>query len=359
MPQSDLCITPARKPRKRARTPSPREESRPPKRQRHFQQSHCSPSITVDSPQSAASAASIGQYYGLGDEDALGNLFASYPRSFTTVPHPHGSQVLHEPWWELRFDHEIYLSNDFLPALPRSQRVRNPIPGPETDPFASDSPPQSAPIPPSATGFEFKSALELAREIIGEGRTLTTELARSYERVRQWRERWGWSPLTSDAYESPPPYSPPRVLRLRPSTRSPEASSATPLASHSQYQQSQSPTPDPIPNPSIPGDPAPSAEVLFDTVNAFAKAHGFGIFDGTATHIKAGRSDIHSSATDSESLDLLKARGSGNVDPVSVVVGGWSLPRQRKRASGFCESTQTLNTASTRPQHRTISASFP
>lgn len=233
--------------------------------------------MTVDSPQSSVSAASIGQYYGLGDEDAIGNLFASYPRSFTTVPHPHGSQGLHEPWWELRFDHEISLSNDFLSALPRSQRVRIPIPGPETDPFASDSPPQSATSPRSATGAEFKSALTLAREVIGEGKILTTELARSYERVRQWRERWGWSPLTSDAYESPPPYSPPRVPRPRLSTQSPEASSTPQLARHSQPQQSSSPTPDPIPNPPIPGDPAPSAEVLFDTVNAFAKAHGFGI----------------------------------------------------------------------------------
>lgn len=254
------------------RTPSPREEPRPLKRRRHSRQSSCSPSTTVDSPQSAASAASIGQYYGLGDEDALGDLFASYPRSFTTAPHPRGSQGLHESWWELRFDHEIYLSNDFLSALPRSQRVRAPIPGPETDPFASDSPPHSASGTPPATGLGFKSALRLAREVIGEGKTLTTELARSYEPVRQWRERWGWSPLTSDAYESPPPYSPPRVRRLRPSTQSPEASDR-----HSQSQQSSSPTPDPIPNPSIPGDPAPSAEVLFDTVNAFAKAHGFGI----------------------------------------------------------------------------------
>ena len=228
--------------------------------------------MSVDSPQSTASAASIGQYYGLGDEDALGNLFASYPQPFTTSPHPRGSQGLHESWWELRFDHEIHLSNDFLSALPRSQRVRVPIPGPETDPFASDSPPRSASSLPPATGPGFKSALRLAREVIGEGKTLTTELARSYERVRQWRERWGWSPLTSDAYESPPPYSPPRVPRLRPSTQSPEASDR-----HSQSQQSSSPTPDPIPNPSIPGDPAPTAEALFDTVNAFAKAHGFGV----------------------------------------------------------------------------------
>ncbi|OAQ59514.1 Zn(2)-C6 fungal-type DNA-binding domain-containingprotein [Purpureocillium lilacinum] len=263
MPQSDLPTTSGRRSRKRARTPSPREEPqepRPLKRRRHSPQSDCSPSMTVGSPRSAASATSIGQYYGLGDEDALGNLFASYPRSFTTVPHPHGSQGLHEPWWELRFDHEMYLSNDFLSALPRSQRVGIAIPGLK--------PIRLRPTP---------RPLKLAREVIGEGKTLTTELARSYERVRQWRERWGWSPLTPYAYESPPPYSPPRVPRSRLSTQSPEASPTPQLAGHSPSQQSSSPTPDPIPNPLIPGDPAPSAEVLFDTLNAFAKAHGFGV----------------------------------------------------------------------------------
>ncbi len=70
-------------------------------------------------------------------------------------------------------------------------------------------------------------------------------------------------------------------------------------------------------------------------------------FDGTVTLIKAGKSDTHFSATDSGILELLKAQGSGNADPVSVVVGGWLLLRQGKRASGFCESTQNLNTAST------------
>ncbi|KAL3955855.1 hypothetical protein ACCO45_009874 [Purpureocillium lilacinum] len=88
MPQSDLCTTSRSKSRKRARTPNPREESRPKKRLHRSQHSDFSPSMTVDSPQSAASAASIGQHYGLGDEGALENLFATHPHSFTTVPHP-------------------------------------------------------------------------------------------------------------------------------------------------------------------------------------------------------------------------------------------------------------------------------
>ncbi|KAF5256396.1 hypothetical protein FOXYS1_13132 [Fusarium oxysporum] len=232
------------------------------------------PPLLTDRPQSATSTAtSIDQYYGDGDEDALGNLFASYPQAFSSFPQPHGSQGLHEPSWELRFDHEIHLSNNFPSGQTRSQRIRTPIPDPETDLPLSSSPPQSTQRPPIATRAEFESALKLVREVIGEEKRLTIELARSYERVRQWRERWGWSPLNSDAYESPPPYSPPRGR----SVQSPQASSPPPVVRSSPVEQSSSPTPDPIPNPPIPGDAAPSAEALFECVNTFAKGHGFGI----------------------------------------------------------------------------------
>ncbi|EWZ28288.1 hypothetical protein FOZG_17994 [Fusarium oxysporum Fo47] len=159
------------------------------------------------------------------------------------------------------------------PFRPRSQRVRIPVPGPETDLLLSASSPRSTQRPPTATRAEFESALKLVREVIGEKKRLTIELARSYERVHQWRERWGWSPLNSDAYESPPSYSPPRGLSIQ----SPQASSPPQAVGSSPFQQSSSPTPDPIPNPPIPGDAAPSAEVLFNWVNTFAKAHGFGI----------------------------------------------------------------------------------
>ncbi|KAJ3453182.1 hypothetical protein MRS44_018837 [Fusarium solani] len=245
--------------RRRTRRPSPSDQSRPRKRQRQSRQ--------------ASTATSIGQYYGIGDENTLGNLFASYPQTFSSFPRPHGSQGLHEPPWELRFDHEIHLSNNFPSGRTRSQRVRIPIPGPETDLLLSSSPPQSTQRLPTATRAEFESALKLVREVIGEEKRLTIELARSYERVRQWREIWGWSPLNTDAYESPPPYSPPRGLSIQ----SPQASSPPQAVRSSPFQQSSSPTPDPIPNPPIPGDAAPSAEVLFDWVNTFAKAHGFGV----------------------------------------------------------------------------------
>jgi hypothetical protein len=150
--------------RRRTRSPSPHDQLRPRKRQRRGRH-RFSPPLLVNRPLSASSiATSIGQYYGVGDEDGLGNLFASYPETFTTAPRPHGSRGLHEPPWELRFDHEVHLSNDFPSGGRQSLRVRIPIPGPETDPL-SCSPLQSAQQQQSSpTRAEFQSALKLVRQ---------------------------------------------------------------------------------------------------------------------------------------------------------------------------------------------------
>ncbi|KAH7142280.1 hypothetical protein DER46DRAFT_581692 [Fusarium sp. MPI-SDFR-AT-0072] len=164
---------------------------------------------------------------------------------------PHGSQGLHGPLWELRFDHEVYLSNDFPSRGGRPQRVRIPIPGPETDLLPSYFPPQSSQEQSSPARAEFQSALELVQEVIGTDRRLTLELAQS-----------------SDALESPPPYSPPREPSSRPP--SPEEIRSSPP------RISSSPAPDAIPNPPIPGNPFPTVETLLDSVNALAKANGFG-----------------------------------------------------------------------------------
>ncbi|KPA37047.1 mule transposase protein [Fusarium langsethiae] len=247
---------------RRPRSLSPSNQIHREKRQRTSRQASFSPPLLVNRPNSAgSSAASIGQYYGVGDEDTLSNLFASYPQTFSTFPLPHGSQGLHEPAWDLRFDYEIHLLNEFPSGRTRLQRVRAPIPGPEIDPAPFSSPPEPAQRPPTATRAEFESAMKIVRQVVGEGQRLTIDLARSYERVRAWRERWGWSPLSSDAYESPPPYSPPRksptqILQVSPRAESPESLP---------FQQISSPSPGPIPNPPIPGDPAPSAEALFDS----------------------------------------------------------------------------------------------
>ncbi|RKK65216.1 hypothetical protein BFJ69_g16488 [Fusarium oxysporum] len=158
-----------------------------------YEQACSSPPLLTNRPPSASSTAtsstatSIGKYYGIGDEDTLGNLFASYPQTFSTIPQPHGSQGLHEPAWDLRFDYEIYLQNDFLSRRMQHQRVRAPIPGPEIDPLPSNYPPESIQQPPIATKAEFESVMKVVREVIGEGRRLTIDLARSYERGRKIR----------------------------------------------------------------------------------------------------------------------------------------------------------------------------
>ncbi|KAG7420620.1 PKS-NRPS hybrid synthetase [Fusarium oxysporum f. sp. raphani] len=271
---------------RRARSLSPSNQIHREKRQRTSRQASFSPPLLVNRPNSASSsAASIGQYYGVGDEDTLSNLFASYPQTFSTFPLPHGSQGLHEPAWDLRFDYEIHLLNEFPSGRTRLQRVRAPIPGPEIDPAPFSSPPEPAQRPPTATRAEFESAMKIVRQVVGEDQRLTIDLARSYERVRAWRERWGWSPLSSDAYESPPPYSPPRksptqILQVSPRAESPESLP---------FQQISSPSPGPIPNPPIPGDPAPLAEALFDSVNLFAKENGFGIVRRNAYSYKGRR----------------------------------------------------------------------
>lgn len=132
-------------------------------------------------------------------------------------------------------------------------------------------------LPSQPTSAEFESALTIIRQVVGEGRPLTTDVAQSYEQLREWRERSGLSPLESAEYESPPPYSPYSPSQ-QPQHRTPtrEYTQHSPGSAVSQAH-SLSPVPDAIPNPPIPGDPVPTAEALFESVNRFAKENGFGI----------------------------------------------------------------------------------
>ncbi|KAK4067510.1 hypothetical protein Purlil1_13843 [Purpureocillium lilacinum] len=234
-------------------------QSGPRKRQRPNQCDRSRPSS------SNSSQASIGRHYGIGDDGALYNIFASEPETFTTAPRPHGSRGLNESPWELRFDYEIRLSNDFPVRGRQAQCVRAPVPGPGIDQLSRSCPPRAAPEERSPTRPQFQSALSLVREVVGTDRRLTLELVRSYDRVCQWRKRWGYSPPGSDPFESPPPSSP-RLDEPFPD-----------IASHPSSDRSLSPVPTLIPNPPIPGEPAPSSEALFESTNSFAKVNGFGI----------------------------------------------------------------------------------
>lgn len=159
-------------------------------------------------PLSSSSEESVSQFYGVGDEAALENLFAAYPQRFSSVPQPQGSRGLCEPAWKLRPDYRLYLRNEFSPDRIRWNRVRALIPGAKIDP-PSIYPSLPAEPPTTSTNVAFESALRLVRQVIGEDQPLTADVARSFEHVREWQQGLGWSPLDSDEYESPPPYSPP------------------------------------------------------------------------------------------------------------------------------------------------------
>lgn len=80
----------------RTRSPSPSDQLRPTKRPRPSQLPRFSPPLLANrSPSASSIATSIEQHDGIGDQDALGNLLASYPQTFSSFPRPHGSGT---PW---------------------------------------------------------------------------------------------------------------------------------------------------------------------------------------------------------------------------------------------------------------------
>jgi len=351
---------------RRQRGHDPSDQLHQEKRPQSSQQARFSPSPDEVRPQSASSSVtSTSRFYGLGDDNALDNLFASSPQTFSSLPHPHGSQGLHEPAWELRSDYEIYLQNDFFHGQEHIQRVTSLIPGPELGLFASKPPesPQSAQQPPATRRTEFQSAMSIVRDVIGEGRTLTIDLARSYERVRGWRERWGWPPLSPEAYEPPPPYSP--TCRLP--TQSLLVSPTQENIDSSPIRQSISSIPEQILNPPIPGDPAPSAEALFERVNSFAKKHGFGIVRRNKYSYK-GRLIRYTflcdrygppEASQSAGLRVKRSRKCGckwKVIAEALQEGKWLL-RQHENPEHHQHNHERSITPSSHPSHRRLTTS--
>ena len=66
--------------------------------ERDSERDHREPSPSNShSSDSTASAASISQHYGAGDEGAASNLFAAWPNHFTSIPRPHAGAVLCAP----------------------------------------------------------------------------------------------------------------------------------------------------------------------------------------------------------------------------------------------------------------------
>lgn len=349
---------------RRQRTPSPTDQVYRKKRLRSGRQGiGCSSPVEGGTQSTSSSAASVSRFYGVGDHYAVDNLFASFPQTFSSLPRPHDKQGFLEPVSDLGFENEIYLQNDFF----REQRRRSPqrvtarIPGPGLDPSGSEPPESSSvPQPLTKTSTEFESALRIVREVIGEGRRLTTDLAQSYERVRAWRERWGWSPLSSEAYNSPPPYSPPHSPPIQPSQRSPTVE----RISSPSIRRSLSPVLEPIPNPAIPGDPAPSAEAIFNKVNTFAKENGFGVVRRNKYSYKGRlirysfQCDRFGQPRDSESSGLRNRRSRKcgcrwMVIAEAVGDGRWLL-RHHKHPKHHRHNHERSITPSAHPSHRRL-----
>jgi hypothetical protein len=248
-------------------------------------------------PTSSTSSSGIDaeKWYGYGDDEALYNIFGTYlPAHFSTVPRPHGSQGMDEPWWQLRNDSEIYLSNDFPYPGRGGQRVTQPIPGPEPSDRRQarhDAHLERRERESRLRGLDTKfctagdlwrtenqgsgtpstSSSQSSPKSITRERTTTTRETRrsrdgsttSHERTVTDRVTWSRSPTHSDRSRSKSPGS-----QLRQEQEEQE-----------QYLDTRSSPsqPETIPTLPIPGALEPTFEALFTRVNTFAKDNGFGV----------------------------------------------------------------------------------
>ncbi|KAK1447047.1 hypothetical protein CMEL01_08886, partial [Colletotrichum melonis] len=156
----------------------------------------------------------------------------------------------------------LYLTRRFPRGTQTTQCTTLPRMSPEPSPSPSSDESQQ---PTQPTVEQFNNVLQLVMRVVGTNERLTTSLIQQHEQSRLWQETWG-------SQTSPPPYSPPR--QNPPSSPS---SFQTAASQRTQSNKSSSPPLDETPNPPIPGDPEPTANALFNRVNTFAKANGFGI----------------------------------------------------------------------------------
>lgn len=144
-PEQDLR---PRRSRSRSRSPSPSDQLIPSKRRRVEREADL-PSPSRPSSRSTI-ASSISPFYGIGDDNALDNLFASYPQRFSDVPRPHGQRGMNESTWSMRNDHEIYFNTDLTLVSSSVRRVTELIPGEYPYSLSSSSSPTPS-SPPSST----------------------------------------------------------------------------------------------------------------------------------------------------------------------------------------------------------------
>lgn len=213
-------------------------------------------------------------HYGEGDDDALYNLFATWPENyFTSLPKPHGNRGIDEPYWEMR-PSQIFLDDSF-----RRRGVRrlcaSAIPGP--DKLERERLREQLKSGGASDGtrkpFRIQSALELAQERARSDTLLALELAKHCQRP-------GPDPSPTISLSlSPPP------RREQDEYEEWNGFSDTGPGFNSPSEST------PIPNPPIPGPATLSIDALQSQVNEFAKENGFGVVrhNGSGSRVRKTR----------------------------------------------------------------------
>jgi hypothetical protein len=205
-------------------------------------------------------------HYGDGDDNALYNLFATWPESyFSSLPRPHGYCGVDEPYWELQ-QSRMFLDDCFRGHGAR--RLFTPVvPGPdglERERFREQALSDDA-EPRVESSVRFQSALDLAQEQAKSDNLLALELARQGPGTRRRRLAIGApdpSSLASPVSPSPPPGQQQEYEEVE------GLSDTEPTGQIAGI---------PIPNPPTPGPATISIDALQSHVNEFAKENGFGV----------------------------------------------------------------------------------
>ena len=219
-------------------------------------------------------------HYGHGDDDALYNLFATWPESyFSSLPKPHLNCGVDEPYWELR-QSRIFLDNSFRGRGAR--RLFTPaVPGPdklERERLRG----QGNSHDEQCTGgaVHFRSALDFALEQANFDGSLARKLDQHYPVSVPRRVAPG--ALSPSSGPSPTPASPPLSQEQDEYEEWDGQSYAGPSSQAASI---------PIRNPPIPGPSKESVDALQSHVNEFAKENGFGVVrhNGSGSQVRKTR----------------------------------------------------------------------
>ncbi|OWT42543.1 mutator-like element [Pochonia chlamydosporia 170] len=213
-------------------------------------------------------------HYGAGDDNALYNIFATWPDNFfSSLPKPHGNRGVDEPYLELR-QSQIFLDDCFRGKGTR-RCCTTTIPCP--DKLDRDRMRQQVQLEEANTYITpkalFRSALDLAREQAKLGSSLANALAR-HRRTSDLRRATCENPSASLS-----------LLQRRDRQEHQERDDNSDTGSSTQSQSNT------ILNPPIPGPLTSSIEALQSQVNNFAKENGFGVVrrNGSGSSVRKTR----------------------------------------------------------------------